>query len=721
LEQPFTSASHHDILAVLVQITVLLLVARAMGDVAQRLGQPAVVGEIFGGMLLGPSFLSAMFPFLSTWLIPQTPIQGYLLELVAMLGAMFIMLITGLEIDLGLIRNQARVAIGTEALGLTVPFVCGLVLAAFLPDSLLVDPQHRTVLSLFLAAVISISAIAVIGKVLIDMKMTRRNIGQAIIAASMIDDTVGWIILSVVVGLADGGSVTVGSIALTIGKVLAFIAFSFTIGRWMIAKLLKFVQNQVESRDAIFSLVVILAFAWGTLSHALHMEVVLGVFVMGILFSQMPMLPAGVTRRMESLAFGIFVPIFFAIAGLKVNIWHLTEPQLLFFTLLIIAVACVAKFAGVYGGARLIARRDHWTALSFGSALNARGAVGIIFATIGLSLNILNQDMFSIVVLMAIVTSLIAPIALRWGLQHVTVEQHEQERLHREEMSKDSLVAHANRVLLPIRYRDDGDTSNVQHLESYLLRQLGNGKKLSLTLLTVTTPEDRARGTAFLNKVGRLFAGQEVTKKVTTGNPSEAILEEVKRNYDLLLLGSPERTNGDATNILFNRMIDYLVRLAPCPTIVVHGEQASADWVPGRILVPTNGSFASRRAAEVGFSMAAAGNAEVFILKVVADRSRDYMMDTGGLMLERQVAVSYEVVSELRKVGESMGVSAFGEVRSGPDPESVILDFARHTKADLIILGTRVYAASESLYFGPRVEYILTHSHCPVIIVNVVT
>lgn len=117
--------------------------------------------------------------------------------------------------------------------------------------------------------------------------------------------------------------------------------------------------------------------------------------------------------------------------------------------------------------------------------------------------------------------------------------------------------------------------------------------------------------------------------------------------------------------------------------------------------------------------MAAEEDADVFVLKVVADRSRDNLLATGGLMLERQLTVSHEVVDALRITGESLGVKTFSEVRTGPDPESVILDFARSTRVDLIILGTRVYAASESLYFGPRVEYILNHAPCPVIIVNV--
>jgi Kef-type K+ transport system membrane component KefB len=141
--------------------------------------------------------------------------------------------------------------------------------------------------------------------------------------------------------------------------------------------------------------VVVCTCAWGAASQALHLEAVLGAFVVGVLFGQMPRLPDEVRRKLESVTLAILAPIFFAVAGLTVNLAGLLEPRLLGLALVVIAVATGGKVIGTCLGARLIGGRDHWTALAFGAGLNARGAMEIIVATIGLKLGILGPDMFS--------------------------------------------------------------------------------------------------------------------------------------------------------------------------------------------------------------------------------------------------------------------------------------------------------------------------------------
>jgi Kef-type K+ transport system membrane component KefB len=135
----FTAASHHDVLVLLFQLALLLFAARALGEIAQRLGQPSVVGEILAGILLGPSFLSSLIPALGEWIVPQTDVQGYLLEVVSLIGAIFLLLITGLETDLALIRRHARTAIGVSYGGILVTFSSGFALGMLLPDFLLAD------------------------------------------------------------------------------------------------------------------------------------------------------------------------------------------------------------------------------------------------------------------------------------------------------------------------------------------------------------------------------------------------------------------------------------------------------------------------------------------------------------------------------------------------------------------------------------------------------
>ncbi len=716
MPQPFTAASHHDILVLLVQVAVLLLTARVLGEVALRLGQPTVVGEILAGIILGPSLLSGFVPFINEWIVPQTPTQGYLLETISLLGAMFLLLITGLETDLALIRRHARTAIGVSLGGILVTFATGFVFGQLLPDDLLVNPADRLVFALLIAISLAISSIPVIAKVLMDMNLIRRDIGQTIIAAAMSDDTIGWILLSIVAGLASGAAVTVGSVLQSLGSVLAFMILSFTVGLWLVRRLLRYTQSEIKSRDRVLSLVVILMFFWAAITQALNLEAVLGAFVLGILFSQMPTLPDEVVAKLESLTLGIFGPIFFSVAGLKVNILQLLEPRLMVLTVLMILIAIVSKVAGTYLGARLIGGRDHWTALTFGAGLSARGAMGIIIAMIGLSLGVLTQAMFSIIVVMAIITSLISPPLLRWVLGYVQPEAQELERLRREEMNRGNLIANVRRVLLPVRRRQSLEEGATQTIEAVLLEKIGQTSEVSVTLFNVTD-NGESESAAFLSNLSKQFSQQNPTRKVVKGNdPAAAILDELEKDYDLLVMGASERDRG--AEVLFTPLVDQLVRLAPCPTIVVHGERVKPDWEPKRILVPTNGTQAARRAAEVAFALTTNGDEEVFVVNVVRETSDFYLRDSGGNIQERQLHIARQIVDELATLGQAQGVQTSGEVLVGQEIRASILEFANDYEIDLIVLGTSLRAGSQRLYLGRRVESILQDTPCPVIIVN---
>lgn len=712
--EPFTPAAHADVLHLVVQVSVLLFTARAFGQLMRRFGQPAVVGEILAGIVLGPSFLSAAFPHIGTWIVPQNDVQGYLLEVISLIGAMFLMLLTGLETDLGLIRHHARTAFGVSICGILVTFGAGFALGLVLPSSLIGRPGARLVFALFLGTAMAISAIAVIGKVLMDLDLMRRDIGQTLIAAGMSDDTIGWILLSIVVGLAGGQAVSAGTVTRTALSVLAFIALSLTVGTWVMKRLVDFVIDRVAVREKFMSLVVVMMFVWGALSMSLKLEAVLGAFVIGIVFGQVRRLPEEVPETMESIAIGIFAPVFFAVAGLKVNLRSLLEPRLLALAVLIIVVTVLAKGAGTYVGARAVGGQGHWTALSFSAGLNTRGAMDIIIASIGLSLAVFSRDMFSIVVLMAMTNSLLAPAALRWVLRHVKPSEEEIARLEKEEKAERSLVAGIHRVLLPIRLRDVAHTS--YSIEASLLEKMARRHKIALTLLTVTKPGERSQGIDFLDRVSAIFPQNELTKKVVVGSsPSELILDEARKHYDLMVLGASE---DSTTRVLFNPMVDYLLRVSPCPTMVVRCTERDAEWTASRVLVPTNGTAEARHAAELAFALAADADQKVIALNVVAKRWQFNYRDSGGRLFQRQMGAAKQIVEELKKLGDDDGVDTDAVVRVGRDAEQVILDYARDEGIDLILLGTDLRPGSQRLFLGPKVERILNNAPCPVVIFN---
>lgn len=698
----FTAVPHDEVLQLVVQIALLLASARLLGGLAQKLGQPTVVGEILAGVILGPSLLSSLVPAVGNWIIPQSASQSHLLEMVSLIGVMFLLIVTGLETDLNLIRRKKGTAMGVAVGGLVVPFAAGLVLGSLIPDDMLADPNQRTVFILFLATALSISALPVLAKVLMDLDLMRRDIGQTLLAAGIVNDIAGWTMLGIVTALASAAVLTAGTVLTTVGMMVLFLVATATVAAWLVNHGLAFVQDRFSGPDRLLTLVVVLAFAWGALSQALNLEPVLGAFAVGILFGRSPRLPTETIKQLEAIALAVFAPIFFAVAGLKVDIGAIFEPRLIWITVGVIAVATIGKVVGAYAGARLLSGQDRWSALAYGAGLNARGAVEIIIASIGLSLGILSQTMFSIVVVMAVVTSLMAPVALRFTVSRVKLDDDEQERLRLEAALSSSFLGGIRRVLVPIR-PGKSEAVQVRTLQNLILNRLASIQEMSITLFAVAPSGQRSRTSRQLSELSSQLSGVETTTRIVAGTDAvAAILAEAERDYDLMVLGAPDTSL--APDNLFGPMIDDLVKLSPCSTLLVRGSAREGGL--RRILVPTNGTAASRRAAELAFAIAEDGT-EVEGIHVVTPS-----------MMGTKRELSAEVTAELEVVGDAMGKTPVTRVRHASTAEAGILAHIGDAAPDLLILGTEVRAGTTRLHLGPRVEHLVVSAPCPVVVLN---
>ncbi len=700
--ETFGAASHDEVLQLVFQVALLLATARLLGALAQKLGQPSVVGQILAGVILGPSLLSGLVPAAGRWIIPQTPVQGHLLEAVGLIGVTLLLIVTGFETDLGLIRRRMGVALGVSAGGLSVTFVSGWFLGMALPDDLLVDASQRTLFALFVATALAIAAIPVLAKVLIDLDVMRREIGQTMLASAMLDDITGWTLLGLVTALAAAGTLTGAVVFETVILVVVFVVATATVGRWLVNHSLAFVQDRFQGQDMVLTLVIVLAFAWGAFSQALHLEAVIGALAIGILFGRLPRLPVDVVHKVESMAMGVFAPIFFAVAGLKVDISTILEPRLLAITLLVIGVATFGKVTGAYLGARLFSRQDHWSALAYGSGLNARGALEIIIASIGLSLGILSLEMFSIIVVMAVVTSLMAPVALRFCLARIQPGPEEERRLEKQEALRGMFTGGVRRALIPVRPRTE--LAGAQTIQSVISDRLAEVHGASATLIAVAETGTPELATQYLNRLKALFDTPISTRVITGTDPVQAILGEAQRDYGLMMIGTP--TMSAAGDTLFGPVIDDLVKLSPIPTIVVRGGSVDDDWRPTRILVPSNGTRSSKRATDLALVLA---RPEDVVTGV-------HIVTTGGVLSRPGLAV--DITSELKAAATRLQQNIRTEVREAVDVETGILEAIEATGADLLILGTSVRAGSARLHLGPRVEFLARNAPCPVVIIN---
>src|SRR5438309_4802179 len=385
------------------------------------------------------------------------------------------------------------------------------------------------------------SAIPVIAKVVMDMDLIRRDIGQIPLAAGMIDDTTGWILLSVVAGLAARGVVDPASVGKSIASVLLVLGLSLTVGRRLVAALIRVVDNRIGGDMAKITTLVLVALALGSPTQFLGLEAVLGAFIAGILVGRVRRFDHHVAETFRVVALGIFTPVFFAVSGLRVDLAQLVHPQVLLIAGIVLAVAILGKFAGVYLGARLT-RLGHWEALSLGAGMNARGAMEIIVATIGLTLGILTAKMYSIILLTAIATSLMAPPLLRWTIGRVEMGEEERRRLETEDLKREGFVGNLKRVLL----LTSGDTAS--HLAARLVGLLLRGEDVEVTTMQLEAPADpgddgaEAEAEEDVEQVAEEMSLDGHNARTLTppdeGRLDQAVLAEVEKRYDLVVIGT---------------------------------------------------------------------------------------------------------------------------------------------------------------------------------------
>lgn len=723
---------HHELLLLLLQLSLLLLVSRGLGELMRRMNTPPVVGELLAGVLLGPSLFGLVLPDLQAYIFPKNQTQSDLLSVVAWLGVLFLLIVTGLETDLNLIIRKGKTALFISLGGIIVPFVTGLGLGWLLPDDFLANPAERFVFSLFIATAMSISAVPVIAKVLMDLNLIRRDIGQVTLAAGMTDDTIGWILLSVVSGLASSGTFNISTVVSAVSGALIFLGVAFTLGRTVVDKILRWVDDHVGGATVNLSIVLVLALSAAALTHSLGIEAALGAFTLGILAGQSRRFSRDAGHTLELITAGFLAPIFFATAGLKVDLLKLLVPQTLLIGLIVLLVACIGKFVGAYAGSR-VGGLSHWEGLAMGAGMNARGAMEIIVATIGLSLGVLNQQMYSIIVMVAIVTSLMAPPLLRWTLSKVVMGEEEAHRLKREEHASRSFIKNVHRVLIPT-----SGGANVQ-LAAHLINDLAHQNEIEVTALYALSDKqpvhDSTNATSIKDATAlqALAAVEEainlppkaiVKTKVDAGrNKAEVILKEANKGYDLIVMGASEQPR--TTGALFNLLVDRVVQESPCPTLVVKshlpvpkGDFCAIDPQPVRhILVPTVGSEYSKNAVEVASTIAAETGALVTLVHVINLPQVEYMLYEQRT-LDPVVDIAYQIVQHQAEIGRLLGAKVEYRVLKGNSPEQMILDFAHAERVDLIVLGSNMRLVTGRVFFGHRVDAILSRANCPVAVLS---
>jgi Kef-type K+ transport system membrane component KefB/mannitol/fructose-specific phosphotransferase system IIA component len=409
------SLSHSQITTMFLALAVLLATARLFGEIAKAFRQPAVLGEILAGILLGPTVLGHLWPEANQFLFPMEGPNAIALTSLTTLAVVLFLLVAGMELDLSMLFRLKKPAAIIGLCGLATPFAMGFGLGQLIPGFLGMEAgADRLVFSLFLGVALAVSALPVIAKTLMDLNLYRSDVGMTIIAVAIFHDLVGWVIFAIILGMMnpDGGAVH-GGVGVTIGLTLAFVAVMLTVGRWAIHHTLPWLQAHTSWPGGVLGFALALGLFGAAFTEWIGIHAIFGAFIVGIALGDSEHLRQQTRTTIDQFISFIFAPLFFASISLRVDfVTHF--DWLLVLTVLVIA--CVGETVGCAVGALWsgFPKRQSW---AIGFALNARGAMEIVLALLALQYGVIGERLFVALVVMALVTSLIAGPLMQFVLR----------------------------------------------------------------------------------------------------------------------------------------------------------------------------------------------------------------------------------------------------------------------------------------------------------------
>jgi nucleotide-binding universal stress UspA family protein len=451
--------------------------------------------------------------------------------------------------------------------------------------------------------------------------------------------------------------------------------------------------------------VVVFVLGMAAITQALHVEAVLGAFVAGLVVGRSRWKDERVVRLVETVAHALFAPVFFATAGLQVDLAVFADPVVALWSVIIVALAAATKFVGAMAGAK-VGRLPNREGLALGAGLNARGALEIVIATVGLQLGVLNQSSFGVIVVMAIATSVMTPPLLRAILRGWPGTPEEQERLRQEERARSRLVLSDRPPLLPSR----GGPPSI------LAAQVIDMAWPPDIPVTVVTAGGDGGEEPDLTAVKNVLAQRQVRLVPRAGtDPIAAIEAETIRGHGALVMGLPVHAGRGPLSPL----VDHQVRTSPVPVVLVRPEQISGRPIPqafARAIVPVTGTIHSRAAQELAFAISAHLGTELLLTHLDATPRLPFAF--GGYRDRQPQGTAEPLLRTAVDLAESSGVRNLRTIAQSADNVATrLLQLALEEEADLIVLGTTRRELEELSHLGTVASHLLELSPTTLIIV----
>jgi Kef-type K+ transport system membrane component KefB len=393
----------------LLQIGVILFLARLVGWVFRKLHQPQVMGEMVAGILLGPSLLGWAAPGAYKALFPVESL-GFLSSL-SQVGLILFMFLVGLELDAKILRGKAQSTVLISHVSIAVPFALGALLALFLYPRLSDDSVTFTNFALFLGTAMSITAFPVLARILTERNLLNTQIGAVSIASAAVNDVTGWCLLAFIVILARSNQAS--SIWLTLGGVAVYLGILLFGVRRFLFRLKDMYEKRGLLTQNMLALVLLMLLASSFVTEQLGIHALFGAFLIGVIMPKHRPFVHALTEKLNDVAVVLLLPIFFAFTGLRASIGLLSGAQSWFYLLLIVAVAILGKFGGSALAARLTGMS--WRqAGAIGTLMNTRGLMELVLLNIGLDIGVISPTLFTMLVLMALLTTFMTAPVLEW-------------------------------------------------------------------------------------------------------------------------------------------------------------------------------------------------------------------------------------------------------------------------------------------------------------------
>jgi len=404
-----TTPAPLNLMKLVLQVAVILAVSRAVGMLFRKIHQPQVVGEMVAGILLGPSLLGWAAPGLSNVLFPAASL-GYLNAL-SQVGLVLFMFLIGVFLDPAELRHHGHAALLASHVSIVTPFCMGAALALMLYQPLSNAGISFMSFALFMGAAMSVTAFPVLARILTERNLLRSRVGLLAIACAAVDDITGWCILAYIVVFVRSEKASLPA-WFTIGGAVAYVLIMLLGVRRLLPRFEAHFRKEGRHTESAISLMIVLALASALATEWLGIHLVFGAFLMGVIMPKNQEFVRSLQHKMESVTVVVLLPLFFAFSGLRTNIGTM-RGNVWFYFLVVLAVAIGGKFGGSTLAARMagVPWRD---AASLGILMNTRGLMGLIALNIGLDIGVISETVFTMMVLMALITTFMTSPLLEW-------------------------------------------------------------------------------------------------------------------------------------------------------------------------------------------------------------------------------------------------------------------------------------------------------------------